>query len=153
MKIANYMAFLHMLAFSEGTDSPRQKSANKGYDVLVGGGTFTDFSKHPNARIFLPKYKIHSSAAGRYQFLKRTWDVLQKRLGLKDFSPQSQDLACIELLRECGALKALDQDDPKTAISKACKIWASLPGAGYGQREEKVANLLRKYREFGGTIA
>lgn len=150
MKIGNYMAFLEMIAFAEGTI---RFGKNKGYDVLVGGGTFDDFSKHPNARVLLPRYKIYSTAAGRYQFLKRTWDVLQKRLGLKDFSPQSQDLACIELLRECGALRALDIDDPELAIRRACKIWASLPGAGYGQREVRVGELLRKYRDAGGKIA
>ena len=30
-------AFLDMLAWSEGTDSGRQKTRNHGYDVIVGG--------------------------------------------------------------------------------------------------------------------
>ena len=36
-------AFLDMLAWSEGTDNGRQK-ANHGYDVIVGGELFTDYS-------------------------------------------------------------------------------------------------------------
>ena len=36
-----------MLAWSEGTDSGRQKTRNHGYDVIVGGKLFTDYSDHP----------------------------------------------------------------------------------------------------------
>ena len=34
-------AFLDMLAWSEGTDNGRQKTRNRGYDVIVGGELFT----------------------------------------------------------------------------------------------------------------
>lgn len=37
-------AFLDMLAWSEGTDNGRQKTRNHGYDVIVGGELFTDYS-------------------------------------------------------------------------------------------------------------
>ena len=40
-------AFLDMLAWSEGTDGGRQKTRNHGYDVIVGGELFTDYSDHP----------------------------------------------------------------------------------------------------------
>ena len=40
-------AFLDMLAWSEGTDNGRQKTRNHGYDVIVGGELFTDYSDHP----------------------------------------------------------------------------------------------------------
>jgi muramidase (phage lysozyme) len=39
------------------------------------------------------------------------------------------------------------------AIAKCANIWASLPGAGYGQREHKLAYLLTKFTEFGGVLA
>ena len=39
--------FLDMLAWSEGTDNGRQKTRNHGYDVIVGGELFTDYSDHP----------------------------------------------------------------------------------------------------------
>ena len=37
-------AFLDMLAWSEGTDNGRQKTRNHGYDIIVGGELFTDYS-------------------------------------------------------------------------------------------------------------
>ena len=37
-------AFLDMLAWSEGSDNGRQKTRNHGYDVIVGGELFTDYS-------------------------------------------------------------------------------------------------------------
>ena len=40
-------AFLDTLAWSEGTDNGRQKTRNHGYDVIVGGELFTDYSDHP----------------------------------------------------------------------------------------------------------
>ncbi|MCC7886454.1 lysozyme, partial [Escherichia coli] len=40
-------AFLDMLAWSEGTDNGRQPTRNHGYDVIVGGELFTDYSDHP----------------------------------------------------------------------------------------------------------
>ena len=33
-------------AWSEGIDGPRQKTRNHGYDVIVGGELFTDYSDH-----------------------------------------------------------------------------------------------------------
>ena len=38
-------AFLDMLAWSEGTDNGR-RTRNHGYDVIVGGELFTDYSDH-----------------------------------------------------------------------------------------------------------
>ena len=45
-------AFLDMLAWSEGTDNGRQKP-NHGYDVIVGGELFTDYSDHPRKLVTL----------------------------------------------------------------------------------------------------
>ena len=83
-------AFLDMLAWSEGTDNGRQKTRNHGYDVIVGGELFTDYSDHPRKLVTLNP-KLKSTGAGRYQLLSRWWDAYRKQLGLKDFSPKSQD--------------------------------------------------------------
>ena len=40
-------AFLDTLAWSEELDNGRQKTRNHGYDVIVGGELFTDYSDHP----------------------------------------------------------------------------------------------------------
>ena len=51
-------AFLDMLAWSEGTDNGRQKTRNHGYDVIVDGELFTDYSDHPRKLVTLnPKLK------------------------------------------------------------------------------------------------
>ena len=47
-----------MLAWPEGTDNGRQKTRNHGYDVIVGGELFTDYSDHPRKLVTLnPKLK------------------------------------------------------------------------------------------------
>ena len=76
-------AFLDMLAWSEGTDNGRQKT-NHGYDVIVGGELFTDYSDHPRKLVTLNP-KLKSTGAGRYQLLSRWWDAALKQR-LKDFS-------------------------------------------------------------------
>lgn len=144
----NVIAFLDMLAWSEGTDHPNQKTNDRGYDVLVGGKLFTDYSKHPNILVDLPRYGIKSTAAGRYQFLYRTWMAIVRNYGFKGrFIPEAQDLACIKLLTECRAIKQIENGNIKQAIQLAAPIWASLPGAGYGQHEHKLARLLEVYAE------
>ena len=61
-------AFLDMLAWSEGTDTWRWKPENHGYDVIVGGELFTDYSDHPRKLVTLNP-KLKSTGAGRYQLL------------------------------------------------------------------------------------
>lgn len=148
----NVVAFLDMLAWSEGTDNGRQPTKRNGYDVLVGGGLFADLSKHPEKLVRLNS-TLSSTAAGRYQFLKRTWATLQARLKLPDFGPHSQDKACIELIRGRSALDAVKAGQFDRAVALCSKEWASLPGAGYGQHEHKLADLLAVYRRAGGKVS
>lgn len=144
----NVAAFLDMLAWSEGTDHPRQPTKDSGYDVLVGGKLFTDYSKHPNISVRLPRYGISSTAAGRYQFLYRTWMAIVRNYGFRGrFIPEAQDLAAVKLLTECKALPHIERGEIDLAIKKAAPIWASLPGAGYGQQEHKLAKLMEIYAE------
>lgn len=149
----NVVAFLRMLAYSEGTDNGRQKTNDSGYDVLVGGNLFNDYSKHPNVLVTLNSKGLKSTAAGRYQFLKKTWDSLAKMHGYKDFSPENQDYACIELIKGRKALAAVKAGNIPEAINLCRKEWASLPGAGYGQHEQKLDTLLGIYKEAGGKLA
>ena len=94
-----------------------------------------------------------STAAGKYQIIKRTWVNLRDRLGLRDFSPASQDAAAIELLRQRGALGPLGRGDFAGAVQAARKEWASLPGAGYGQGERSLSWLTAKFQAAGGMLA
>ena len=138
-------AFLDMLAWSEGTDNGRQKTRNHGYDVIVGGELFTDYSDHPRKLVTLNP-KLKSTGAGRYQLLSRWWDAYRKQLGLKDFSPKSQDAVALQQIKERGALPMIDRGDIRQAIDRCSNIWASLPGAGYGQFEHKADNLIAKFK-------
>lgn len=154
MNIDNQLkAFRDVIAFAEGTDRPEvQRSNFNGYDVVVGGGLITCFKDHPRKLVWLPRYKVNSSAAGRYQFLRATWDALAKRLKLPDFTPPSQDRACDELLRECGAHVHLAAGEFDEACYAANRLWASLPGSPYGQRTEKIATLRAVFKARGGII-
>jgi len=152
---ANVCAFLDMLAQSEIGAQLLAKS-DEGYNVIVGSTPsnphlVASYVDHPRQLISLGSLGIKSDAAGRYQFLSTTWDPLARRLGLGDFSPPNQDRAAIELLRECGALPHvlaggwLAANEITTAIARAAPIWASLPGAGYGQHENRLTDLLTEF--------
>lgn len=151
MKISsNLQAFLDMLAWSEGTS--RIKGSDNGYNVVVGGSLFTSYADHPRKLISLPNLGIKSTAAGRYQLLSRYYDAYKKQLGLKDFSPASQDSIAIQQIKERRALPDIESGNIKAAITKCSNIWASLPGAGYGQHEHKIDDLVNKYISYGGAL-
>jgi muramidase (phage lysozyme) len=71
-----------------------------GYDVIVGQGAygapakFTDYTKHPNV-IGMRTVAGPSTAAGRYQFVNKTWRALQQQYPgqFTDFTPLTQDRA------------------------------------------------------------
>ena len=148
----NQKAFLAMIAWSEGTDNGRQKTANHGYDVIVGGTLFTSYADHPRQLIQL-RPGLASTAAGRYQLLARYFDAYKRSLNLSDFSPDSQDAIALQQIKERGALPDIEAGNFAQAVAKVKNIWASLPGAGYDQHEQSLANLERAYRTAGGTIA
>jgi lysozyme len=141
----NLRAFLIMIQYSEGT------FGKDGYKKLYGGSYFNDLSKHPNTPV--TKWGITSTAAGAYQILNKTWNELQTKLSLPDFSPLSQDKAAIELIKRRKALDDVMVGRFAQAIAKCRKEWASLPGAGYGQNEKNVKSLLAVYKIAGGNTA
>ena len=143
----NVMAFLMTIRVSEGT------SGDDGYSILVGGQHFDGYADHPRVLVYLPNLGIKSSAAGAYQILRRTWDSVAAKLGLTDFSPASQDRAAVELIRQRGALADVRAGRFAVAVDKCKKEWASLPGAGYGQRENSLARLQAAYVNAGGNLA
>jgi muramidase (phage lysozyme) len=144
-KSKNMQAFLSTIAYSEGTDSGRQKTASHGYDVVVGGSLFADYSDHPRKLVYLKSLGISSTAAGRYQVLARYYDHYKVQLRLPDFSPDSQDRIAIQLIRECGAIADIEAGRIESALRKCRSRWASLPGAGYQQHEYTMEHLLDVY--------
>jgi muramidase (phage lysozyme) len=146
----NRKAFLDMIAHSEGTSTI--EGSDNGYNVLVGGTLFDSYADHPRKLVTINS-KLKSTAAGRYQLLSRYFDYYKKLLHLPDFSPASQDAIALQQIRECRALQDVDDGKIQSAINKCKGIWASLPGAGYGQRENNLDDLLIAYQNAGGTVA
>lgn len=137
-------AFLSLIAYSEGTIN----EGDNGYNVIVGGKLFENYSDHPRVNVWIKRIKKYSTAAGRYQILARNYDVYKKLLRLPDFGPESQDEIAIQLIRECKAIEDIESGKIKHAITKCRSRWASFPGAGYDQHENKMEDLLKTYNNF-----
>lgn len=139
---ANVQAILRVIRTGEGT------ADSGGYSRLFGGGTFSSFADHPRQKV--TRWGLTSTAAGAYQFLASSWDETKRTMGLKDFSPASQDLAAVGRLAARGALNDVLEGRFTTAIRKINKEWASLPGSPYGQRTMQFSAALAIYEGTGG---
>jgi len=144
----NLKAFLDMIAVSEGTAG----KGDDGYNVIVGGSLFESYADHPRKLVWI-RPGLASTAAGKYQLLSRYYDAYKKQLNLPNFSPLSQDLIAIQQIKERGALQDIEKGYISIAIDKVKNIWASLPGAGYNQHENKLDKLITAYKDAGGTVA
>lgn len=147
----NLAAFLDMIAISEIGLKLLSKS-DDGYNVVVGGTLFEDYSNHPNILVPLPKLGISSTAAGRYQLLRRYFVAYKKQLNLPDFSPESQDAIALQQIREQKAIPDILAGRFDEAVKKCSNIWASLPGAGYGQHENDINKLRAEFVNAGGVL-
>ena len=124
----NVRKMFDLVAYTEGV--------KHGYNTMFGNQRIDNLSAHPNIRKQFKQTDGRmnvTTAAGRYQFLKPTWDGLSRQYGLKDFSPQSQDIAAVALLAQNGALPYVLKGDFATAIQKSGGTWASLPSSQYKQ--------------------
>lgn len=151
----NILAFLDMLAWSEGT-STHPHTKDDGYDVIVNGddgdprpNIMTNYARHPNVLVKV-NANLKSTAAGRYQLLNRYYGPYARMLRLNDFSPVSQDRIAVRQIMEQHAYNDICEGRITQAIRKCGNIWASLPNNSYGQKKHSEAALLAKYREFGG---
>lgn len=94
---------LDTIAYTEGTAG----GTNNGYDTIVGfskipGWVETYTKGHPGILIQLPNINSASTAAGRYQFLKQTWNGK----GALTFGKSNQDLVGWSLVRNQAAVKS-----------------------------------------------
>jgi lysozyme len=156
----NKSAFLQAIRLGEGT------TADDGYLILVGGGRASGFAQHPALAGWrgwqmplamaqaagYPNGAV-STAAGAYQVNRPTWVRVAPKAGVTDFSPESQDAVAWYLVGEKGAQADVLAGRIPEAVSKVRKIWASLPGAGYGQREVSLSAFLDAYAAAGGSWA
>lgn len=143
---ANVRAGLHVIRQGETGQT------DDAYRMMFGGSLF-DAPPWEHPRMLHTYNGLSSTAAGAYQFISRTWDALVKEYDFPDFSPRSQDLAAIALIKGRGALEDLKAGDVNAFISKCCKEWASLPYSPYGQPRRTLAQSLDTFTDFGGRIA
>jgi len=151
----NVIAFLDMLAVSEGTAG----HGDDGYNVNVGGQLFNGYADHP--RIAVRTRFGWSDAAGRYQIMAAipgrirtdTWDWASKAVHATDFSPLSQDRVAIYLVARARAIESIKAGDLAGAVAKCAPVWASLPGSPYGQNTHAFSHIQAAYQAAGGTVA
>lgn len=142
----NVNAFLKAIRLGEGTTD------DKGYYRIVCGQMFTDTTNHPNVKVWVRRYAVWSTAAGAYQIIHSTWVGLVDQYHFPDFSPHSQDLAAVALIKGRNALDDVIAGRLSVAISKCAWEWASLPGSLTGQRQEKIESVKKVYLDNGGVI-
>jgi lysozyme len=157
--LPNQAAFLSVVSRSEGT-----YLAADPYRVVYGfSHTIADLRDHPaitgewmgeSIAKLGPAYigKI-STAAGRYQINRPTWEECKLALRLPDFTGPSQDDAALWLIKRAGALDAIAAGDLYTAIELCSGIWASFPGSTSGQPVARMAALISTFSLEGGRPA
>ena len=133
-------AFLKAIADAEGG----------GYDFKYGAvkgkrndpWRFSDFSTHPG-----PGFGGKTTAAGMYQITVDTWRQHGGKMGLSDFSPNTQDLMAVEIIRSVGVIEKINSGDVAGAMEPVAKKWAALP-KGPGLGNQYPAQPFVKYEEF-----
>ena len=116
----NAQRWLNAISASEGT----MRDGKRGYNIMFGGGTFDDYTRHPDTVV--DGGRLKSAAAGAYQFMPGTYSRVQQDLGLPDFSPSSQDQAALELIRRRGVDPDRDPITPQN-VNKLSPEWAAFP--------------------------
>jgi muramidase (phage lysozyme) len=138
------------IAYAEGT---RKKGDNDGYDVGFAYRKIETCSRHPNRVTCSGRYC--STAAGRYQFLKRTWDSAARATGADAFAADDQERGAEYLVKRVRKVAVPDRVMTATEFSNAMKKlsyeWASLPPGRYGQPKRSEAQVRAAYCESLGS--
>lgn len=144
-------ALLDTIAEAEGTTGlPGGGYGSIWGDTPRGDGSrrFTDFSQHPNQ--LFPGPDGPSSAAGRFQITGSTYRNIADRLGIADFSPQSQTRMAAFLAQDAyGPTLERDLADPtkwEDIARRLSPVWASLPFHPTQRRisTEQFSSMLRE---------
>jgi nickel/cobalt tolerance cation efflux system protein len=139
------------------TISASESNAKNPYVLLYGGQHTHDLSRHPNTCIAI-KTDINqghcSTAAGRYQFLTKTWREKaalyhpQRQLGKShyDFESESQDLVTYQWLMDkhrwgMNFSEQLKQGNIEPVLKKLSGTWTSL---GHGIEDNRMTASLPK---------
>ena len=153
IRILRIRAFMCAIKYGEGT------AGANGYEINVGGKLFTrdygkDFSDHPRYYV----KSVNSTAAGAYQIMPDTWDMILKNHGktysITDFSPANQDKACLVLIKHTrDALNLIVNEKIDEAVrsrtdsinKRLNREWASMPDSPYGQRTITMEKFMEYY--------
>ncbi len=138
-------ALLNTIRFAEGT---WKNGHDLGYRVMFGGGLMASLDRHPNRVIYSSRYA--SAAAGAYQFMPFTWDMVTRSLGLRGFGPEVQDQGALFLVQRRKALGLTDSGLMTPLLAaKLAPEWASFPTLSgrsyYGQPVKRFSSLLGFY--------
>lgn len=139
-----------LISKSEGT----YDRANP-YATAFGGGQLTDLSRHPGkgATFKQTDGKVNTTtAAGKVQWLKSTWDEISAKTGVKDFSPESQYINYKQLMKDKKVDKLIESGDFTGAIQKLGGTFASLPSSKYKQPKNSWEKLAQYQKEIDGSI-
>ncbi|BAZ18449.1 hypothetical protein NIES4071_103340 (plasmid) [Calothrix sp. NIES-4071] len=137
-------AFLATIRWAETGTSDKSS-----YNKLVFNSTFNDFSTHPKIKQCAPinGRRVCSTAAGAYQMLDISWNDVAPKLGLKDFTPPSQDRMAIEYIRRNKAIDDVESGNVEMAFCKVGKVWASLICNNYNQNPRTTEELKNYYNK------
>ncbi len=144
--VSRYNKALHdTIAFAEGTEGD---GAKDGYNVMFTHRQFASCARHPNIRNC--DGGLCSTAAGRYQFLKTTWDVVARGTGASNFEPENQERGATYLVTtvrrvNLPAGRAMSASEFSNAMSKLSYEWASLPPGRYGQPKKPLSTMRSNY--------
>ncbi len=152
----NRRAILDTIAKCEGTGDCY--NALFGYHPVTHPDRIFDngYVRHPNIKYPFTQtdgIQNYSTAAGRYQFIFRTWTADAEAIGAPDFSPAWQDEAALYEIEKAGALEDVDAGRLQDAIDKISGVWASLPASDYPQPKRTFEYAQSAFVEFGGTLA
>ncbi len=138
-------AMLNTIRFAEGT---WRGGLDVGYRVMFGGGLMPNMDRHPDRVIYSSRYA--SAAAGAYQFMPFTWNLVQRSIGVRGFGPAAQEQGALVLIERRKALPLTDAGNLTPNLTALlAPEWASFPTlAGrsfYGQPVKKYSRLKSFY--------
>jgi muramidase (phage lysozyme) len=138
-------ALLNTIRYAEGTWA---NGHDVGYRVMFGGSLMPTLERHPDRVMYSSRYA--SAAAGAYQFMPFTWNMVTQKLGLTRFDPDSQDQGALYLIQRRGALHLADRGElTEELAARLSPEWASFPtlagSSYYGQPVKRFDELKRFY--------
>ena len=136
VEAARLKAFLKLIQYAENA----QHEVDHPYQMLYGGGHFTNMMTHPNKKV--SRWGHSSTAAGAFFINKETYDEAVRHGVAHDFSEASQDAIAIDIIRRAGATSVIEAGNFDAAFAMLSRRWPSLPGGG---QQEITAEDSKRY--------